>query len=158
MQRGKLTTLLVLMLFCLSQQSSAQEITNRSVENPRDSSYLVQFIALSDTARNFPELSFYGELVKEYLPDRGFSRFSIGYFASRFEAEATLQAEEAGRLAQKAKDEVEEANLALEETLKEVQKLDFLTTNLKGLFESYTVRLYGSIKSSRRKRAETLPI
>jgi hypothetical protein len=91
MQRGKPTILLVLMLFCLSWQTSAQEITNDIEGNPRDSAFLVQFIALSDTARNFPELTFYGELVKEYLPDRGFSRFSIGYFSSRLEAEATLQ-------------------------------------------------------------------
>ncbi len=57
---------------------------------PADSAFTIQFIALGDSSRRFEQLQSLGNVLKEFIPEKGLYRYSLGYYGDRSQAESIL--------------------------------------------------------------------
>ncbi|MGB4841102.1 MAG: 5'-nucleotidase C-terminal domain-containing protein [Saprospiraceae bacterium] len=55
-----------------------------------DSVFTIQFIALSDSTNSFEPLRTLGKVIREFIPERGIYRYSLGYFDNRLHANSVL--------------------------------------------------------------------
>lgn len=59
---------------------------------PPDSSYIIQFIELTDSAYSFQALQPLGNILIESIPSKGLYRYNLGYYANLSQAELVLRA------------------------------------------------------------------
>ena len=57
---------------------------------PVDSAFTVQFIELGDSLRSFNQLESLGNVLREFIPEKGLYRYSLGYYGNRSQVESVL--------------------------------------------------------------------